>query len=137
MTLPWFRMDTGFSSHDKILNLLDDRAPPATRWRAAFSYVAAIDWSVAKGTDGRIPANALPLVHGTANTARLLVKHGLWEERLTGWKIHNYERRQALSRDVAHDYELRREAGRRAACRRWHGDDCWVEGKGCSRTEGA
>lgn len=133
MTLPWFRVDTGLASHDKILALLDDGAPPALRWRAAFSYVCSIGWSVDNGTDGKIPRAALPFVHATSSTARLLVTYDLWDLNGNGWEIHNYANRQPLAHVVEADHETRREAGRRAACLRWHGPECWVEGEGCSR----
>jgi hypothetical protein len=73
--------------------------PSPKRWQAAFSYVCAIGWSGDHGTDGRVPAMALPFVHGTTATARLLVTYRLWEE----------------SADGVGDRELRRTAG--ARCR--------------------
>ena len=78
MGLPWVRLDANISTHDKILYLASD--PSAARWQAAFSYVCAIGWSGDQGTDGRISQVALPFVHGTATTARLLVKYQLWDE---------------------------------------------------------
>jgi hypothetical protein len=97
MSLPWVRIDSNIASHDKILQLLAD--PSAKRWQAAFSYVCAIGWSGDHGTDGRVPAMALPFVHGTTATARLLVTYRLWEE----------------VRDRVGDRELRRTSG--ARCR--------------------
>jgi hypothetical protein len=133
MSLPWVRIDSNIASHDKVLQLLSDPSPK--RWQAAFSYVCAIGWSGDQGTDGRVPAIALPFVHGTTTTARLLVTYRLWEEPPTGgWLIVNYAERQELA-VVSH---LKRERdrinGRRAACMRWHGPDCW-KGDRCSQED--
>jgi hypothetical protein len=126
MTLPWVRIDSNIASHDKILALLHD--PNTQRWRAAFSYVCAIGWSGDRGTDGEIPTTALPFVHGTRQTADLLVRHNLWTTTPTGWEIHNFAERQQ-TRAVA---EIRTREARRAACIRWHGPECWGP-KGCTR----
>lgn len=130
MTLPWVRIDANIASHDKILNLLDDPSPK--RWQAFATYVCAIGWSADRGTDGRIPTNALRFMHGTPTTARLLVRHGLWHENANGWEIHNYATYQATTSTID---TTRREA-QRAACIRWHGRECWSDKTGCSRTVG-
>lgn len=136
MALPWVRVDSNIASHDKILNLLSD--PSAKRWQAAFSYICALGWSGDQGTDGHIPTNALPFIHGTTTTARLLVKWGLWDEnRLNGWDIRNFSSRQELAAITAGKQEARRVASEKANCKRWHGDLCWKNGKGCSRAIGA
>jgi len=127
MSLPWVRIDSNIASHDKILALIHDPSP--RRWQAAFSYVCSIGWSGDAGTDGRIPTAALPFIHGTPTTARLLVDYGLWErDERRGWEIHNFADRQQTSATAA----LRRVDAQRAACIRWHGPDCWGP-KGCSR----
>ncbi len=125
MSLPWFRVDTNIASHDKILALLDDPAPAGVKYRALWSYVCAIGWSVDAETDGRIPRSAFVFVHATPATARLLVKFDLWHEEPPGYRIHNYGDRQALARTANAIRESRRLAGQRAACLRWHGPDCW------------
>ena len=136
MSLPWFRVDTNLASHDKILAVIDDRSPAAIRWRALFSYVCAIGWSVDAETDGRIPPAALIYVHGTPTTARLLVKHDLWHEEPPAYRIHNYAERQPTASSARALRDTRRIAGARAACLRWHGPACWVDGVGCTRAEG-
>lgn len=130
MGLPWVRMDSTIASHDKILHLASD--PSAQRWQAAFSYVCAIGWSGAQGTDGFIPNSALPFVHGTPKTARLLVKYRLWEEATAGFHIRNFESRQQLAAVRDGVMQQKAAAGRKANCVRWHGDSCWT-GKECSR----
>jgi hypothetical protein len=127
MSLPWVRIDANIASHDKVLNLLDDPSPK--RWQAFASYVCAIGWSADRGTDGRVPPNALPFIHANPSTARLLVRHGLWHETPNGWEIHNY----AVYQATAHVIDAQRREAQRAACIRWHGSECWSEPDGCSR----
>jgi hypothetical protein len=131
MALPWVRLDSHIGSHDKILALLSDPSPK--RWQAAFSYVCAIGWSGDQGTDGRISQVALPFVHGTATTARLLVKYQLWDEGTACWTIRNYAERQELSVITAGKREMRRAAAEKGNCLRWHGPTCWKDDRGCGR----
>lgn len=130
MALPWVRLDSHIGSHDKILGLLSDPSPK--RWQAAFSYCCALGWSGDQGTDGHIPPVALAFVHGTDATARLLVKYRLWEEAHVGWNIVNFLERQELAAVTAGKRESRRVAAEKANCARWHGQGCWVAGKGCA-----
>lgn len=122
MGLPWVRMDTSMPSHDKILALLSDPSPK--KWQAVASYTFAIMWSGAQGTDGRVPTAALPFVHGTPQTARLLVKYGLWIEHPAAYEIKNYAERQQLEQTTAEITEQRKHASAKANCIRWHGINC-------------
>ncbi len=129
MNLPWVRLDANIASHDKVLDLLDDPSPK--RWQAAASYMFALGWCGAQGTDGRITPAALPFVHGTTTTARLLVKHGLWDETPPrGWCIRNYELRQETAVVTEGKRAAQRAAARRTNCIRYHGQDCgcWRRG---------
>lgn len=130
MALPWVRIDSNIASHDKILALLSD--PSAKRHQAALSYVFGIAWCGGHGTDGAIPKAALPFVHGTDSTARLLCKYRLWEARTADWLVVNYAERQELDIVTASKAEGRRIAAEKANCTRWHGKGCWTP-KGCSR----
>ncbi len=129
MTLPWVRLDSNIASHDKILNLLADPSP--RRWQAAASYMFALGWCGAAGTDGVVTRAALRAVHGTSATARLLEKHGLWEETAAGWRVRNYAERQQVSNVTSSKKHAQRLAAMRTNCRRYHGEDC-----GCWRREG-
>ncbi|MGH1563064.1 hypothetical protein [Mumia sp. DW29H23] len=132
MALPWVRLDSHIASHDKVLALLAD--PSSKRWQAAFSYVSALGWSGSQGTEGQIPATALPFVHGTTVTARLLVKHQLWDEvgPGQGWVIRNYLERQ-MSNEAFEALQSRRQMGaEKGGCRKNHGPDCWQNGR-CTR----
>lgn len=133
MSLPWFRMDCHIGSHDKILALLNiDGAKAADKWQAFASYICAIGWSVDHSTDGRIPKTALPFVHGTLTTARLLVIARLWQETSTGWQVVNFGDRQQLTAVTEAKKEIRRASAEKANCKRWHGEKCWTD-EGCSR----
>lgn len=122
MSLPWVRLDSNIASHDKITDLLSD--PSSRKWQAAFSYTAALGWAGGHGTDGRIPTSALPFVHGTAQTARLLVKHRLWKEGTACWHIINYSERQQLAVVSEAKKKAQSIGGRKARCRENHGADC-------------
>jgi hypothetical protein len=121
--LPWVRLDTGIASHDKTLSLLADPSPK--RFQAMASYIFALGWSGEHGTDGLIPATALPFLHGTKATAALLVTHGFWEPQADGgWRIRNYSSRQELAVVTASKKEAQRVGALMANCKRWHGESC-------------
>lgn len=131
MALPWVRFDVNTPSHDKILALLSDPSPK--RWQACTSWGFSIMWSGGHGTDGHIPPAALPMIHGTTATARLLVTYRLWEEVTPhGWRVVNFHERQELEAITAMKNEGRKIAAEKANCTRWHGPGCWSNGR-CSR----
>ena len=127
MGLPWVRLDANIATHDKILALLAD--PSARKWQAFSSYVCGLAWSGGQGTDGFIPRTALPMIHGTSATARLLEKYGLWDEKRIGWQIHNYEKRQSLTAAADLVRQSKVKASVKGNCVRHHGADCgcWKE----------
>lgn len=129
MALPWVRLDSNIAAHDKILHLLSD--PSAKKWQAAASYMFSLGWTGGTGNDGKVPTAALPMVHGNPATARLLVKHGLWEEDVNGWRIRNYLVRQELAVVSAGKRAAQRKAAMKTNCERYHGKDC-----GCWREDG-
>lgn len=122
MALPWVRLDANIGSHDKILSLLADPSPK--RWQAYASYMTSLAWSGGHGTDGRIPTAALPFVHGTAVTARLLVTYRLWEEHPAAWQIVNYEQRQEITEVSEEKRAAQSIGGKKSRCRANHGPDC-------------
>lgn len=93
MGLPWYRSDTNFPTHDKVLDLV---AHGAKGKAAGFVYQCALASAVANGTDGSIKKAALAFVHGTPADARLLVEVGMWQETPTGWRIKNFGTRQVV-----------------------------------------
>lgn len=134
MGLPWFRVDSNIGMHDKILALLSDPSP--AKWQAFASYISAIGWSAGAGTDGKVPNFALGMTHGTAKTARLLVKYRLWNEATAGFQIVNFEQRQQLSLVREAHESAKTRASQKANCVRWHGDSCW-QGNHCTKEVGA
>lgn len=122
MGLPWVRLDSNIASHDKVLYLLAD--PSKAKWQALASYMCSLGWSGANGTDGFIPLIALPFVHGTAGTARLLVKYHLWDEARVGWNIHNWAERQQSSAAAQSVHEAKQRASKKGNCVKHHGAEC-------------
>lgn len=124
------RLDSNIAAHDKILHLLGDPSPK--KWQAAASYMFALGWAGGTGTDGHVPTAALPFVHGTPFTARLLVKYGLWNEVAGGFQIRNYEQRQELLIVSESKRAAQRAGALKANCKRFHGPDCgcWKSGLG-------
>lgn len=122
MALPWVRLDTNIPSHDKILQLLSDPSPK--KWQACTSYMFSLAWAGGAGSDGHIPTAALPFVHGTPLTARLLVKYRLWEEATAGFQIRNYDARQELLLVSEAKRAAKRAGGIKGNCIKYHGKDC-------------
>lgn len=122
MGFPWVRLDSNIGSHDKVLALLDD--PSSKKWQAFSSYICSLGWSGGQGTDGLIPRSALPFVHGTATTARLLEKYRLWHEAPGGYRIVNYDKRQATSAAAESARADKQRASAKGNCVRHHGASC-------------
>lgn len=120
MALPWFRADTNFHTHDKILDLM---AHGAKGKAAGFVYQCSLSYTVGNGNDGVIKKTALAFVHGTPNDARLLVEVGLWEATDTGWRIKNFGTRQVVGAAQQSKEEQVRaaqsEGGKKGAEARW------------------
>lgn len=113
MGLPWVRLDTQFASNPKILYLVEDK-----KFRAAFVWVASLGYSGAHGTDGFIPAAALPFLHATRADAKALADVGLWVESIGGWEINGWSEFQQTSEEA----QARKKRAKDAAMARWHGD---------------
>lgn len=122
MSLHWFRVECNIAMHDKTLHLLSDESE--AKFQAAFSHVCAVGWSVATGNNGRIPQAALPFVHGTQETADLLVKYGLWKRRTAAWEIHNFLMYQQASEVTEAKRKAQSFGGKAARCKANHGPDC-------------
>ncbi len=120
--LPWLRLDSNFYAHDKILGLIDDPSPK--KWQAIACYVMGLSWSVQVGTNGDIPKSALGRISCTPIIARLLVKHQLWDEGLTGWHIRNFADRQQLSDETYTVRKAQSLGATKGNCVRHHGPDC-------------
>ncbi len=93
--------------------------------------MVSLAWSGGHGTDGRIPAAALPFVHGTTTTARLLVTYRLWQEETGAWVIVNFDQRQELQIVSEAKRAAQSMGGKKARCQSNHGPKC-----GCWRDAG-
>ncbi|GAA4176429.1 hypothetical protein [Gryllotalpicola koreensis] len=114
--LPWFRADTNFPTHDKVLDLVGLGAKGKA---AAFVYFCSLAHAVGQGTDGLIKKATLPFVHGTAADARLLVDARLWIVVEGGWQIKNFGTRQVVGAEAQAIHEVKSAAGKKGAEERW------------------
>lgn len=110
-TLRWVRLDTGFPSNPKVLELAHQG-----RHRAIAVYLCGLAYAGSQGNEGWIPEYALPHIHGTKREARYLVDIGLWIARPRGWTIHDWLDYQP-SNDVVRE---RTERAKAAALIRWN-----------------
>ncbi|QAY16161.1 hypothetical protein SEA_SONALI_49 [Arthrobacter phage Sonali] len=108
--MQWVRLDTSFPTNPKVLELIQ-----AKKHAAVVAYVSSLAYSGAHETDGFIPGNALPFVHGTKRIAADLVAVGLWDSMPTGFAIHGWEEYQPSAEEA----KMRAEKGRKAALARW------------------
>jgi hypothetical protein len=115
MPLPWIRLDTSMPDNPKILGLLEER----DGHRAAFVWVCCLTYCGKHGTDGFIPQNAAPFVHGRrADFARLVAVNAL-EVVPGGWIVPGWAEFQESSEAS----QMRRERAQRAAAIRWSKDE--------------
>jgi hypothetical protein len=115
VALPWIRLDTTMPDNPKILRLLDER----DGHRAAFVWLCCLTYSGKHGTDGFIPRNARPFVHGrAADFARLVAVEAL-NVVPGGWIIPGWAEFQESS-DAS---QARRERAQKAAAARWSQDE--------------
>lgn len=121
----WVRLDTNITQHDKMLTVMANK----DGHRAAAMYMFGLAWCGLANSDGRIPAVVLPMIHGTAKHAEMLVDAGLWEADDTGYIIPNWAERQELSDITEEKHRARVANGYKGVCVRDHGPDCgcWKE----------
>lgn len=89
--MAWFKVDDGWWSHPKTLQLSDTAVSLWTR---------AGSWSCQHLTDGFIPSSALRTLGGTPKFAGELVKVGYWEKADGGWLFHDWADYQEASETV-------------------------------------
>lgn len=110
MGLPWVRLDTGFPTNPKVLALIEDK-----KWQSITVYIAGLSYSGHHGTDGFLPASALPFLHGGRRHAADLVSVGLWHGCPGGWDINGWSEFQPSS----DEHVKRRQKAKAAAEIRW------------------
>jgi hypothetical protein len=111
--LPWVRLDTAFPYNPKLLAMVGE----ADGHRAGLVYVCSLGYCGAHGTDGFIPREALPFIHGRMSDAKLLVIHGFWHEQPGGWQINDWTEFQESNTET----KERSDRARKAARSRWNG----------------
>lgn len=118
MELTWYRADTSFASHDKVLELVETYGEKGKA--AGFVYQCALGHAVGHGTDGLVKRTSLRAMHGKPADAAILVASDLWEEADGGWRIRNFGNRQVVgaAQQVIHDSKSA--AGKKGAEKRWH-----------------
>jgi len=109
--LPWIRFDTSLPDNPKILDLVDMKDGRS----AGFVYCCGLAYSGKHGTDGFIPASALPRINGRPADAARLVEVGLWLARAGGWLINGWADKQESNDET----QARRERAQKAAAARW------------------
>jgi len=116
----WVRLDTNINQHDKILTLLAHK----DGHRAAAVYMFGLAWSGQTESDGHIPDVALPMLHGAARHAQMLVDVGLWQRNGNGYIIPNWADRQEMSEVSSAKHKAAQIAGRKGACMKHHKQPC-------------
>ena len=105
--MPWFKVDDGFDSHPKVLDV---------PLRAIGLWTKAGAWSARNLTDGEVPSSAVRVLGGTKNDADRLAAAGLWDvvkdERGTVYRFHDWEEFNPTSSQVK---EQRRKTAERVA----------------------
>ncbi|MCJ1709274.1 HNH endonuclease [Microbacterium sp. VKM Ac-2923] len=125
--MPWFKIDDGFWSHPKVLELSD---AAITLWVRAGSYCAG------HLTDGALTRATLRLLSAVPDDATELVAVGLWDVTPTGWEFHDWAdyqptREQVLAQRAGDNrrQELSRNPELRDAIRRRDGSNCQYCGR--------
>jgi hypothetical protein len=113
--LPRVRLDTAFPYNPKLLAMVAEK----DGHRAGLVYVCSLGYSGAHGTDGFIPREALPFIHGRPADAARLVRHGFWREQPGGWLVNGWTDFQESSADT----QERRKRAQDAARARWNGHE--------------
>jgi hypothetical protein len=111
MPLPWVRLDTAFPYNPKLLAMFQER----DGHRAGLVYICGLSYAGAHGTDGFIPREALPFVHGRITDADRLVRFGFWRKQRGGWLINGWNEFQESNEET----QLRRKRAQAAAQARW------------------
>lgn len=109
----WVRLDTAFPRNHKVLALLAQRDGN----RAVLTYVFGLSYSGEQGTDGFIPREALPLLHGRSADAKRLEEVHLWIPEDGGWVINGWNEFQPSTEEN----QRRSQKARLAAKARWNG----------------
>ncbi|WP_141693408.1 hypothetical protein [Curtobacterium sp. UCD-KPL2560] len=103
--MPWFKIDDGFWSHPKTLQLSDG---------AQALWVRAGSWCMAHLTDGVIPSFALPVLGAKRRYIDELVGVSLWIADDGAYRFHDWEKYQPTRESVEADRDAAAERKRRS-----------------------
>lgn len=120
MGMPWVRLDTQWPTNPKFLMLVEDR-----KWRAICVYMAGLGYAGVHGTDGFIPAVALPVLHATKREATELVTVALWVPAQGGWDVNGWSEFQPSAEEA----KSRRDKAKKAAQVRWSSRNAQKDGE--------
>lgn len=97
--MPWFKVDDGLATHDKVL---------AAGNAAMGLWVRAGAWSSQHLTDGDVPMHAVRLL-GSRAQAEALVCAGLWVKTTQGYRFHEWHDYQPSRKKVEADRQAARD----------------------------
>lgn len=120
--MPWFKIDDGFWSHPKVIELSD---PAVALWVRAGSYCAG------HLTDGLVRRSTLRMLGADRDAAIELVLAGLWDETGDGWSFHDWDEYQPTREQVLAEREAKQDASALANHTRWH-ENRNLKVKGCA-----
>lgn len=107
--MPWFRVDSDFHEHPKVLLLRDNRHGTA----AIALWLYAGCWCNRHATNGHVPRHLLRLLQFTPAAAKALVEVGLWEVAPKGWMYKDWLDYQPSADDIKERREAWRERQQR------------------------
>lgn len=103
--MPWFKIDDGFWSHPKTLQLSDG---------AQALWVRAGSWCVTHLTDGVIPPYALTVLGAKRRFVDELVAVSLWIRESDSYRFHDWEKYQPTRESVEADRDAAAERKRKS-----------------------
>jgi hypothetical protein len=113
--MAWGRIDDTFYDHPKVDELGRYRLP------CVGLYVLGLSWSNRFLTDGHIPFDRVKRLGGTKALAERLVRVGLWDLLVDGYRIHDFLDYND-SADAVRKRQIKyRDLGKRGAEARWRG----------------
>ena len=111
--MPWARVDDAWWCHPKVIALdLDARG----------LWISVLSWSCQQKTD-RIPEQIVRMCGDDGTAAAKLVAAGLWDERDSGWAVHDwhdYQSESARKAEAGRKGGQKSGASRRAAAQAKH-----------------
>lgn len=107
----WFKVDDKFAMHPKSMRAGNG---------ALGLWVRAGSWSAAHLTDGFIPSDLLAAIGGSRTAAEKLVKVGLWEVDIDGYRFRDWHDYQPTAADVKAAEDAGKAGGSWGNHVRWH-----------------